>query len=141
VIETLETTTKNSLDKGTKKNCKEILQGIKSVVNIEKTPNSKRDNLKGKKLLFTPETKKMEKTRKPLTRLETKKLIPTNETFPCHEFEYVVEVQPPPGKKVMFSPKVLDKERLGRHMTRSSTKREVHDEKTKSKILVQYSTE
>jgi hypothetical protein len=124
VIETPETTTKTSLNKGSKKKGKEPLQGIKTVVNIEETPDSKRGKLKGKKLLFTPETTKMEKPRKPLTRSATKKLIPADETFPCHEVEDVVEFQPPPGKKVMFSPEVLDKERLGRPVTRSSTRRQ-----------------
>jgi hypothetical protein len=62
------------------------------------------------------------KSRKTFTESATKKQISTDETFPCHENEDVVEYKPPPRKKVMFSPKVLDKERLARHVTRLSVR-------------------
>jgi hypothetical protein len=105
VIETLETTTKISLSKGSKEKGKEPLkQGINTTANIEETPDSKRRKMKGKKLLFTPEATEMEKPKRPLTRSVVKKLIPTDEASPCHEAEDIVEVQPPPSKKVMFSP-------------------------------------
>jgi len=80
----------------------------------------------------------MEKPKKPLTRSKTKKLIPPDKKFPCHEPEDIVEVQPPLGKKVMFNPKLLDKEWLGRHVTRSSARRQIHDEETRYEIHVQY---
>jgi hypothetical protein len=99
MIETPETTIKTSLSKGSKKKGKDPLHGAKVVVNIEETPDRKRGKLKGKKLLFTLETTKMEKTKKPLTRSTTKKLIPVDETFPCNEAKDVVESQPPPEKK------------------------------------------
>jgi hypothetical protein len=137
VIETPETATKTSLSKGSKKKGKETLQGVETIVNIEETPDSKRGKLKGKKLLFTHETTKMEKLRKPLTRSETKKLTPTDETFLCHEAKDVVESKPPPGKKVMFSPKVLDNEIFGRPVTRSLTRRQIHVEETKPEMHVQ----
>jgi hypothetical protein len=105
VIETLETTTKISLSKESKKKGKEPLQGIKTVINSEETHDSKKGKLKGKNLLFTPETTKMEKPRKPLTRSTTKKITPVDETFP-----YVMKLRMlwnfnlHQGKKVMFSP-------------------------------------
>jgi hypothetical protein len=58
VIETPETVTKNSLSKGSRKKGKEPFQGVEIVVRIEETPNIKRRKLKGKELLFTPETTK-----------------------------------------------------------------------------------
>jgi len=79
----------------------------------------------------------VEKPRKPFTRSATKKLIPADETFRCHETEDVVEDKPPPGKKVMFSVEVLDKEKLGRPVTRSSVRRQIHVEETRPKMHVQ----
>jgi len=72
VIETPETQTKTYLNKGSNKKGKEPLQGDEIVVNIEETPNSKTSKLKGKKLLFSPETTKMEKPRKPLGQQQRK---------------------------------------------------------------------
>jgi hypothetical protein len=73
VIETPETATKTSLSKGSMKKGKNPFQGVEIVVDIEETPDSKRSKLKGKKLIFTPETTKVEKPRKPFTRSATKK--------------------------------------------------------------------
>jgi hypothetical protein len=143
LIETPETAPMISLSKESIKRGKMPFQGVEIIVYIEKTPDSRRRKLKGKKLIFTPEEVKVTKLRKPFTRSATKKQnhvdenhveedpidedpvdeIPTDETFPCLEVKDVVEYKPPSCKKVRFSPEILSKESLGRPVTRSPTRK------------------
>jgi hypothetical protein len=58
VIETLETATKTSFSKGSMKKGKNPFQGVETTLDIEKAPESKRRKVKGRKLIFTTETKK-----------------------------------------------------------------------------------
>jgi hypothetical protein len=146
VIETPEIVTNISLSKGSIKVGKNHFQGVETTIDIEETLESKRRKIKGKKILFPPKEVKVTKPKKPFTRSTTKKQnlvdenhvdeIPTDETFPSLETNYVVEYKPPSGAKVRFSLEVLDKEKIGRSITRSSTRKKIHVEETKCETHV-----
>jgi len=94
VIETPETTTKIDLSKGSKekeKGKEPLKQGIKTTVNIEEIPDSKKSKMKRKKLIFTIEATQLEKPKRPLTRSVVKKLIHADEAYPCHEVGDIME--------------------------------------------------
>jgi hypothetical protein len=88
---------------------------MKTIEDVEETLGSKRSKVKGKKSYFHPETTKIEKPKRSLTRSEEKNLAPTDEGMAeelvHHAAEETVEAQPPSGKKVKFSQEVLEKEK------------------------------